>query len=272
MLSVVKKICTSILVISSVVLITGCNEDTQTIKVGTIAGPETELAQVAASVAEQKYGIKIKILTFTDYIHPNAALNDGELQANVFQHAPYLNEQIASHHYDLAVAGKTFVYPMGIYSEHYRHVSDVPENAKVAIPNDPTNEGRALLLLQQAKLITLSNNAGLEATPHDVVDNPKHLSFIEIDAAQLPRAFDDVGLAVINTNYAIPAGLLPSKDALFIENQDSPYVNLIVIRTADINQPWVAQLVDAFHSQAVVDKANELFQGQVVPAFTPSPA
>lgn len=267
MLSIFRKgLITSVFVVCAT-LLTACNQDQQTIKVGTIAGPETELAQVAASVAAKKYGLKIKIVTFTDYTHPNAALNDGELQANVFQHTPYLNEQITAHHYDLAIAGKTFVYPMGIYSEHYRALSDVPDNAQVAIPNDPTNEGRALLLLQQAKLITLSANAGLDATPHDVVDNPKHLSFVEIDAAQLPRAFDDVALAVINTNYAIPAGLLPSKDALFIENNDSPYANLIVVRKADLNQPWVAQLVDAFHSQGVVDKANELFQGEALPAF-----
>lgn len=269
MLSIVKKGLVSSICAFCITLLTACHDDDQAIKVGTIAGPETEVAEVAAAVAAKDYGLNIKIVTFTDYIHPNAALNDGELQANVFQHTPYLNEQITSHHYDLAIVGKTFIYPMGIYSSHYHALAEVPNDAQIAIPNDPTNEGRALLLLQQAGLITLSPNAGLQATLHNITDNPKHFSFVELDAAQLPRAFRDVALAVINTNYAIPAGLLPSKDALFMENNDSPYANLIVVRQADVNQPWVKGLVDAFHSQEVVDKANELFQEQVVPAFTP---
>ncbi|MES2204361.1 MAG: MetQ/NlpA family ABC transporter substrate-binding protein [Pseudomonadota bacterium] len=251
--------------------LTGCHDDDKTVTIGTIAGPETQLAEVAAEVAKQRYGLHIKIVTFSDYLQPNAALNDGDLQANIFQHAPYLNEQIAEHHYKLEIAGKTFVYPMGIYSKIYHNLASLPDGSEVAIPNDPTNEGRALLLLQKAGLITLAPEAGLNATPHDVTSNPKQLKFVELDAAQLARAYQDVEIAVINTNYAIPAGLLPSKDALIIEDSQSPYVNLIVVRTKDADKPWVKELVNSFQSQAVVDEANELFEGQVVAAFTVTP-
>ena len=215
-LKIKKGIALSCLALSCAGL-TACQEDAQTIKVGTIAGPETELAQFAATLAAQQSGLKIKIITFTDYLQPNAALDAGELQANIFQHTPYLQEQIQAHHYDLTAVGKTFFYPMGIYSKQYRTLSEVPNNAQVAIPNDPTNEGRALLLVQQAGLIQLTPSADGPATLHNITDNPKHLSFVELDAAQLPRAFRDVALAVINTNYAIPAGLIPAKDAVFME-------------------------------------------------------
>lgn len=255
----------------SAVFLTGCRDDEKTITIGTIAGPETALAEVAAEVAQKRYDLHIKIVAFSDYLQPNSALNDGALQANVFQHAPYLNEQIAEHHYTLAIAGKTFIYPMGVYSMTYHNLSELPDDSEVAIPNDPTNEGRALLLLQKAGLITVSPAAGLKATPHDITSNPKQLQFIELDAAQLARAYQDVDAAVINTNYALPAGFLPSKDALIIEDKDSPYANLIVVRTQDAEKPWVKELVNSFQSQAVVDKANELFEGQVVAAFTVTP-
>lgn len=268
--SIKKGLTTSVFAVFTMFL-AGCHDDDKTIKIGTIAGPETELAQVAAEVAEKRYGLHIKIVTFTDYIQPNRALNDGALQANVFQHEPYLNDQLYMYHYRLTIVGKTFIYPMGIYSSHYHSINEVPENSQVAIPNDPTNEGRALMLLQKAGLITLSHSAGLKATENDVIENPKHLEFVELDAAQLARAYQDMALAVINTNYAIPGGLLPSRDALFIEDKQSPYANLIVIRSQDGGKPWVKELVDSFQSQAVLDKANELFQGQVVAAFTVTP-
>lgn len=253
------------------VFLTGCHDDGKTVTIGTITGPETQLAEVAAQVAKQRYGLHVKIVTFSDYSEPNAALNNGTLQANVFQHTPYLNEEVATHHYKLEVAGKTFVYPMGIYSKRFHNLSVLPEGSEVAIPNDPTNEARALLLLQKAGLITLAPEAGLKATTHDITANPKQLEFVELDAAQLAHAYQDVEIAVINTNYALSAGLLPSKDALFIEEKESPYANLIVVRTKDIHKPWVKELVNSFQSQAVVDKANELFDGQVVAAFTVTP-
>lgn len=268
--SIKKSLTTSVFAVLTMFLV-GCHDDDKTIKIGTIAGPETELAEVAAKVAEKRYGLHIKVVTFSDYLQPNAALDSGALQANVFQHTPYLNEQVAVHHYDLAIIGKTFVYPMGIYSAHYKSLDAIPDNSQVAIPNDPTNEGRALLLLQQAGLITISSEAGLIPSEQDITANPKKLDFVELDAAQLARAYQDISVAVINTNYAIPGGLLPSRDALFVENKETPYANLIVVRSADTNKPWAKELVDSFNSQAVLDKANELFQGQIVAAFTVTP-
>lgn len=268
--SIRKGLTTSVFAVLTMIL-SGCHDDDKTIKIGTIAGPETELAQVAADVAEKRYGLHIKIVTFTDYLQPNRALSDGALQANVFQHKPYLNDQLDMYHYHFDIAGKTFVYPMGIYSAHYHSLSELPDNSQVAIPNDPTNEGRALMLLQHAGLIKLASAASLKATENDVTSNPKHLEFVELDAAQLARAYQDIALAVINTNYAIPGGLLPSRDALVVEDEHSPYANLIVIRSQDSGKPWVKELVDAFHSQEVVDKANQLFQGEVVAEFTVVP-
>ena len=271
MMTFIKKGLSTSVFAALTLFLTGCQDDDKTIKIGTIAGPETEIAQIAAEVAEKRYGLHVKIITFADYLQPNAALNDGQLQANAFQHEPYLNEQIAAHHYNLTIAGKSFVYPMGIYSAHYHSLADVPEDSQIAIPNDPTNEGRALLLLQKAGLITLAATADLSATPKDVMANPKKLQFVELDAAQLARAYQDIAVAVINTNYAIPAGLLPSRDALFTEDKQSPYANLIVIRTEDVNKPWVKELLDSFHSQAVVDKTEALFEGQAEAAFTVTP-
>ena len=186
--------------------LTACQpEDKNTLKVGTISGPETQLMDVAKQVAEEKYGLHIKLIEFTDYVEPNTALNDGSIDANVFQHQPYLDQQIKDRHYKLVAIGKTFVYPMGIYSVKIKHLKELPQGAVIAIPNDPSNEGRALILLQKAGVIQLNKAAGLYATPTQISKNPKQLVFKELDAAQLARSLPDVSLAVINTNFAIPA-------------------------------------------------------------------
>lgn len=238
-----------------------------TIKVGTIAGPETQLMEVAQKVAADQYNLKIEIVPFSDYNMPNEALADGSLDANVFQHLPYLEQAIRSKGYKIVAIGKTFVYPMGVYSKKIKNVNELKEGAVIAIPNDPSNEGRALLLLQKAGLIKLNSQVTTEATLADVTDNPKKLVFKELDAAQLPRTLPDVDLAAINTNYAMLAGLLPSRDALIVESADSPYANLIVVREDNKDNPNLQKLVEALHSEAVVDKANSLFKGQAVPAW-----
>jgi len=247
--------------------VTGCQKsekDSNTINVGTISGPETELMNVVKSVAKKKYNLTIKVVEFSDYALPNAALNDGTLDANAFQHKPYLDTEIKNKGYKLTIIGKTFVYPMGIYSSKIKKITDVPLNGIVAIPNDASNEARALILLEKTKLITLKPGIDVTATPHDIVSNPKNLQFKELDAAQLPRVLPDVALSVINTNYAVPAGLYPSKDAIYIEDKSSPYVNLIVARTDNANDPRLKHLVEAYQSQEVVQKALELFKGQAV--------
>lgn len=202
------------------------SSDNQTIKVGTIAGPESELMYTAAHVAHDKYGLDVKVIEFSDYALPNSALNDGSIDANMFQHKPYLEATIASRHFPLVIVGTTFIYPMGIYSAKLKELHLLPKHALVAIPNDPSNSARALLLLQKAGLISLKSNDA-NVTVRDVVSNPQELQIKELDAAQLPRTLPDVDIAVINSNYAVPAGLFPFRDALFIESKDSNYANLL---------------------------------------------
>ena len=254
-------------------LLTACSnqKDPNALRVGTISGPETELMLTASEVAKQKFDLNVKVIELSDYSIPNRALADGSIDANMFQHQPYLTQASKLYGYKLAVVGKTFIYPMGIYSQKIKNLADLPDQALVAIPNDPSNEGRALLLLQKAKLITLKPNANSDATPDDIAENPKNLRFIELDAAFTPRALSDATLAIINTNYAIPAGLFPKRDALFVETKDSPYANLLVARAVDHNKPQLQQLLQALHSPEVLAKAKELFQDQAIPAWDVSP-
>ena len=241
-------------------------ESKQQIRVGTIAGPETKLMQVAQKVALKKYGLHVKIITFTDYTMPNQALGDGSIDANAFQHYPFLLAQIRAHGYSFASVGNTFLYPMGLYAKQITSLADLKPGSKIAIPNDPSNEARALLLLEKAGLITLKPNATINATIEDVESNPKDFKLVALSAPQLPRALDDVAVAVINTNYAIPAGLSPSK-ALFTEQADSPYVNIIVVRAKDRNEKKVRELVAAYESQPVMEEAKKLFGDGAVPGF-----
>lgn len=242
--------------------------DQSTLRVGTIAGPETALMEQARDVAQQRYGLHIEIVTFTDYLRPNMAVIDGTLDANMVEHRPYLDSLVQTRHYDLVAVGNTFIYPMGIYSKKITQLSQLQYGDIVGIPNDPTNEGRALLLLQRAQLITLNPTSGLIPTLNDILSNPHKLIFKELDAALLPRALNDAVLAVINTNYAIPAGLFPAKDALFIEDKQSPYVNVIVAKKANSDDPRIKKLVAAFQSQEVVAKAQQLFpDGAAIPGW-----
>lgn len=266
MFRLIKVFILSIIIIT----LTACNQDSSTsssLKVGTISGPETQIMEVAKQVAKDKYGLDIKIIEFTDYLEPNTALNDGSIDANVFQHQPFLDQQIKDRHFKLIAVGKTFIYPMGIYSHKLTSLQQVSQGALVAIPNDPSNEGRALLLLEKAGLIHLKPNAGMYATVFDIQDNPKKLRIKELDAAQLARSLIDVDLAVINTNYAIPAGLSPTKDAILHEDKDSPYANIIVVRENETTDPRIKQLVESLQSQAVLDAAKKLFNDQAIPAW-----
>lgn len=237
------------------------------IKVGTIDGPETQLMEAAKSVAQKKYGLDVEIVSFSDYNTPNAALNDGSIDANAFQTVPFLDAQEKQYGYKFVVAGNTFVYPMGIYSRKIKNIDQTPDHAKVAIPNDPSNEARALLLLEKANLIKLKPGAGVNATKLDIADNPKNLEITELEAPQLPRTLADVDLAVINTNFAVGAGLSPLKDAIFHEDKDSPYMNIIVVREKDKDDPRIKSLVDAFHSEEVKDEAKKLFGDGAIPGF-----
>jgi D-methionine transport system substrate-binding protein len=255
----------SIILCCSLLANCGSQTDPNTIVVGTISGPETELVDVAQKVAKQQYGQEIKIVEFNDYNLPNEALNDKTLDANVYQHLPYLEIASAARHYDFEVIGKTFVYPTGIYSKHHKTLESFPQKAIIAIPNDPSNEARALLLLTQAGLITMQSP--LSSNIKDITSNPKNLRFKELDAAQLPRILGDVDAAIINTNYAIPAGLDLKDDALFVENKHSPYANIIVIRKNSDKKDKLAILVKALNSPEVQQKAQELFGNAAIPAW-----
>ncbi len=233
------------------------------LKIGVTAGPHAQIMEQVKKVAE-KQGLKIQVVEFSDYVQPNAALAAGDLDANSYQHRPYLDAQIKDRGYQFAVAANTVNFPIGIYSRKIKKLSELKEGARFGIPNDPTNGGRVLLLLQAQGLIKLKDGAGLKATPLDVVSNPKKLKFIELDAAQLPRSLDDLDASAINTNFAISAGLDPKRDAIAMESADSPYVNILVVRAADKDKPWVARLVKAYHSPEIRQFIETQFKGSVL--------
>lgn len=236
------------------------------IKIGVTAGPHAQIFEQVKKVAARD-GLNIQVIEFSDYVQPNAALAAGDLDANSYQHKPYLDQQLKDRGYKFVVAAYTVNFPIGIYSKKVRNLKDLKEGARFGIPNDPTNGGRVLLMLQDQGLIRLKADAGLKASPLDVVENPKKLKFVELDAAQLPRSLDDLDASAVNTNYAIPAGLNPGKDAIAQESAKSPYVNLIAVREQDKDKPWVAKLVKAYHSEDIRKFVQAEFKGAVVPGF-----
>ncbi len=263
-----RKLVVYAVALASALALTACKpEKNNSVKVGTIDGPETQLMEAAKKVAQQKYDLDVAIVPFTDYNTPNAALNDGSLDANAFQTVPFLDAQVKQYGYKFAVVGKTFVYPMGIYSKKIKDISQVPNNAKIAIPNDPSNEARALLLLQKAGLITLKPGVTVNATKLDIASNPKNVQIIELEAPQLPRSLADVDLAAINTNFAVSAGLSPIKDAILHEDANSPYANIIVVKAKDANDEKIQELVKSFQSDEVKQEAKKLFGDAAIPAF-----
>lgn len=240
--------------------------DAKTLTVGASPVPHADILNLIAPQL-QKEGITLKVIEFSDYIQPNLSLNDKELDANFFQHKPYLDSFSKDRGLKLTSLVAVHIEPMGVYSHKVKNVADVAEGSEVAIPNDPTNGGRALKVLETAGLIKVRPEAGVTATINDVVDNPKKIKFREIEAAQLPRALDDVALAVINSNYALGAGLNPTTDALAIESSDSPYVNVLVVKEGNENNEAVQALVEVLHSDTIRDFISEKYDGAVVPAF-----
>ena len=236
------------------------------IKVGVTPGEHAQIMEKVREIAAEK-GLNIEILEFSDYVVPNQALADGDLNANSFQHKPYLDNQIADRGFDLVPVAKTITTPMGVYSKKVKSLNELADGATVGIPNDPTNGGRALLILEKEGLIKVNPDAGLKAGPADVTENPKNLQFAELDAAQLPRSLDDVDAAVINTNYALEAGLHPNSDAIAIEGTESPYANLIVVRSEDKDAEWVKTLVESYNNDTIKDFINDEFKGALIPSW-----
>ena len=256
----------AILSVVSVFAQAAAETQSSTTKIVVGATPEPHAALLSLVVDDlAAQGITLEIKEFTDYVTPNDAVEYGEIDANYFQHIPYLESFNTEHGYHLVNAGGIHVEPIALYSSKYSSLSDLPNGAVIAIPNDPTNEGRSLLLLQSAGLIKLKDDAGLEAIPLDITENPKNFKFSEIEAATLPRVLSDVDAAVINGNYAIPAGLVATRDGLFVEGADSPYVNVIAVKEGNENNPAIKALVEALKSDEVAAFVAEKYKnGEVV--------
>lgn len=258
-------------------LLTGCGktdnaakeggaQEEVVLKVGATPVPHAEILE-AVKEALAKDGVKLEIVEFTDYVKPNTALADKEIQANYFQHIPYMDDFNKQRGTNLVSVAKVHIEPMGIYSQKIEDLKSIADKAVVAIPNDPSNGGRALLLLEKAGLLKLKEGVGVAATKNDIVENPKNIELKEMEAAQLPRVLQDTDVAVINTNFALDAGLNPLKDSLFIEDADSPYVNVLVVNAGDENNPEIQKLVKALTSEEVKKFINDKYQGAIVPAF-----
>lgn len=240
--------------------------DVKVIKMGVTPGPHAQIMEQVKKIAADK-NLDIQIIEFSDYVQPNAALDAGDLDANSYQHEPYLQQQIEDRGYRLVNAAPTVIYPLGLYSKKIDQIDGVQEGDSIAIPNDPSNAGRALMLLEQAGLLTLKDGVGAEGSLLDVVENPQKLRIVELDAAQLPRSLDDVALAAVNTNFAMEAGLVPAEDALVLESSDSPYANIIVVRTDDQDEAWVADLIAAYHTDEIKAFILENFEGSLIPVW-----
>jgi D-methionine transport system substrate-binding protein len=235
----------------------------QVVRIGATPGPHAQILEVVKPLAAQR-GLDLKVVEFSDYVVPNAALAAGELEANSFQHQPYLDNQKSDRGYKIEAVAPTVNFPIGVYSKKHKSFDAVPAGGTVSIPNDPTNGGRALLLLQEKGVIKLRPGVGFKPSVVDITENPRKLKFVEIDAAQAPRVLDDVDAGVVNTNYATQAGLNPVKDAILREDPKGPYVNLIAVRAEDKDKPWVKALVEAYHTPEVKAFVEQKFGGAVL--------
>lgn len=234
------------------------------IKVGATPVPHEEiLEQVKPILAKEGYDLQI--VEFTDYVTPNTALAEGDLDANFFQHVPYLQEMNKEKNLNLDYTVKVHLEPMGVYSQKIKKLDDLKNGATIAIPNDPTNGARALRVLENAGLIKLKS--GDLVSKLDITDNPKNLKIDELDAPQLPRVLGEVDAAVINTNYALEAKLNPTKDALAIESKDSPYANVLAVRKEDKNKDYIQALSKALNSPEIKKFIEDKYKGSIIPAF-----
>lgn len=260
-----------ILCIGASALAVGCGgrhavSDPSTIKVGIESGLEYKVAQVAQRIAKERYGLNVELVEFNDYVMPNVALSQGDIDVNAFQHKPYLDVQSKERGYQFAIVGNTFVYPIAGYSKKIKKLNELRDEATIVIPNDPTNEGRSLLLLQKQGLLKLRDGVGLQPRITDIIDNPKKIKIVELEAPQLPRALDDknVDIAIINSNFSAQVGLIAGRDGIFVEDKESPYVNIIVARQDNKNEDKVKKFVQAFQSPEVAKAAEDEFKGGAI--------
>ncbi len=237
--------------------------EVKVVKIGVSPEPHQKLVELVKEDLE-KEGIKLDIVTFTDYIQPNLALDGKELDLNFFQHKPYLDKFNSEKNTKLSSLGSVHVEPMGLY---LNNATEIKDGAEIAIPNDPSNGARALILLDKNGIIKLKDNTNILSSVNDIVENPKKIKITEIEAAQLPRVVKDIDGAVINGNYAIEAGLSPAKDAKLIEGKESPYANIVVVRTGEENNETYKKVLKALQSEKIKEYIKKTYDGAVVPAF-----
>lgn len=268
-----KKVISIVAALALVFAFAGCSKKSSStiqkgvLRVGATPEPHAEILNLIKDDLKAE-GIDLTVIEFTDYVTPNDAVDSGDIDANYFQHLPYMESFNKEKGYHLVNAGGIHVEPIVLYSKKVASLAELKDGAEIAIPNDPTNEGRALLLLQSAGLITLNKDSGITATPLDVTSNSKNLKFREIEAASLPRVLADVDAAVINGNYAIPAGLSAEKDGLFIEGAESPYVNVIAVNDGNQDAPEIKALVNALQSEKVREWIKSTYpNNEVVAVF-----
>ncbi|KMO86257.1 dioxygenase [Megasphaera cerevisiae DSM 20462] len=271
------KIIASIVLTLSIAasMLTGCGLQSRSavqpekkeITVGVTPGSSDQIMEIVTQEAA-KQGLTVHVKTFSDYITPDQALANGDIDLNSFQHQPFLDAFNEKNGTQLISIGKTYLAPLALYSHTYKSAADIPDGAAIAIPNDPSNGGRALQLLQKQGWIQLApDKSATKVTVQDIVANPKHLHIIELEAAQLPRSLDDTDAAVINAGYAISAGLNSKRDSIAVEDNTSPYVNIIAARPEDKDNPAYLKFVKAFQSDAVKQYINEHFAGELEPAW-----
>ncbi|OQM45933.1 metal ABC transporter substrate-binding protein [Anoxybacillus sp. UARK-01] len=258
-----------------VAIIAGCSGESQTtskelsdkkLVVGVTAGPHEEILEVVKQVAE-KDGLEIELKVFSDYITPNTALAEGDLDANSYQHKPFLEQFNEDHNTNLVPVAKTVLNPMGVYSKKYKNINELETGAKFGLPNDPTNGSRALHILEKEGLVKLKDEKKYTASIYDIVENPKKLEFVELEAAQIPKHLSEVDLAAINTNFALGAGLNPKKDSILLESPDSDYVNYLVVRPENKEDKAIQKLIKAYHSDEVKKFIEDKFEGSVIPGW-----
>lgn len=269
----IKKFIAPLLVGVLAFAIAGCGNNTnqagqtpKEVKIGATAGPHAQVAEAVAKEAK-KQGIDLKVVEFSDYVTPDKALADGDIQLNAYQHVPFMENFNKQNGSKLVAIGKTILMPMGLYSNSVRSAADVPEGSIVAIPNDPTNGGRGLALLAKAGLITLKDGVGFKATVADITSNPKNLQIQELEAAQLPRSLDDVVVAAIPMNYVQSAGLNVEKQGFFLEPKDEPLaVMILAVREQDKDNETYKKIADIYKSDAIKQFINDTFKGTITPA------
>jgi D-methionine transport system substrate-binding protein len=263
---VLKILRSSIILIAALTAAATAHAETLTVAASAI--PHAEILEFIKPQLRAE-GVDLRVKVFTDYVQPNLQVEEHQIDANFFQHKPYLDAFNREHGTHLVVVPGSAVHvePFGAYSKKIHSVAQLRDGAVIAIPNDPSNSARSLLLLQKQGLIKLRDPTNILATSHDVIFNPKHLKFRELEAATLPRVLDDVDLALINTNYALAAGLQPTRDALFIEGADSPYANLVATRADNVNSPALRKLVEALRSPSAKKFIQDKYHGAVVATF-----